>query len=45
MKNLINRIAFKIPPNVERMIFTTEYVYALNYEDNLITVYEYKENK
>ena len=40
---LINRVAFEVPDNIDAIRFRNDFAYGYDYEDNAIVVYEYEE--
>jgi len=39
----LNRIAFEVPDNIDRICFRNDFAYGYDCDNNAITVYEYKE--
>ena len=39
----LNRIAFEVPVNIDRIVFKNDFAYGYDCDNNTITVYEYKE--
>jgi len=39
----INRVAFEVPVNIDGFAYRNDFAYGYDYDNNTMTVYEYKE--